>query len=120
MPTPGSVNELGVRKGDWTELDHGSASMGPQPRGHDFGILVGRKYRIEDLLDRAVADHERHALEVDRRFRWIRFKVERRQSKRSCEDQFAVAQQRKRQVQPRDDLLLIRGRLGAQAEDART
>ena len=41
----------------------GSRARGAQPRDHLFGVLIRRKHRIERLGDRAVVDHQRHALE---------------------------------------------------------
>src|SRR5437773_1386820 len=82
-----------------------------KPRDHFLRVRVGRKHRIEDVLDPAVARDEcqalqqRHALEG-----------ERRQTKCASEGQVFIAQDFKRNIEPLDHLLLIRRVLGAQAE----
>lgn len=86
--------------------------MRRKPGQHLRRVGIRRKHRVEHVLDNAVADHQREALEQGHPIDGEGGRLERR-----GKAQVGVAQEGKRQVQARDELLLVGGVLGAQAED---
>src|SRR5216117_165511 len=62
--------------------------MGGEPADHLAGVRVGRKNRIEDVLDNSLVDHQRQPFDIRPPFH-----RERGQAQRSDECQVRVAQQ---------------------------
>src|SRR5690242_15846509 len=83
-----------------------------QPRDDVFGVLVRWEDRVEDLLDAAVADDQRDALEQGHVL-----DLEGGQVESAGEGQLFVAQQLEGQVQPLGGFALVGGVLSAQPVD---
>src|SRR5688500_5536050 len=89
-----------------------------QPANNRLGVPIRWEDWITHFLHHAVADDDRPPLQMYRRLRSIRFKLEGREMKCAGEYKVAVAEQRIGQAKPLDSFPLVVGGSGAQAEYA--